>query len=147
VGAGRPAARDPFFPLDSEVLISNSLGSVLHHVVIEVSSLERSAAFYDALIAPLGWRRQLNGGEAIGYGIGKPALLITERPRACNDGALIALDAPGIAAVKAAWEAGCANGGRSVMAPGESTGHGSGSYSAYLCDPDGQEIEVTVGSD
>jgi catechol 2,3-dioxygenase-like lactoylglutathione lyase family enzyme len=120
---------------------------VIHHVVIEVSSLERSAAFYDALIAPLGWRRHVNGDEAIGYGIARPVLLITERARACTDGPLISLDAPGIAAVKAAWEGGCANGGRSVMAPGETTGHGSGSYSAYLCDPDGQEIEVTVGSD
>lgn len=147
MGTGRPAARDPFLPLDPEELISNSLGRVLHHVVIEVSSLERSAAFYDALIAPLGWRRHTNGGDAIGYGISRSVLLITERPRACTDGALIALDAPGIAAVKAAWGAGCANGGRSVFAPGETTGHGSGSYSAYLCDPDGQEIEITVGSD
>jgi catechol 2,3-dioxygenase-like lactoylglutathione lyase family enzyme len=120
---------------------------VIHHVVIEVSSLGRSAAFYDALIAPLGWRRHVNGDHAIGYGIARPVLLITERARACTDGPLISLDAPGIAAVKASWEAGCANGGRSVMAPGETTGHGSGSYSAYLCDPDGQEIEVTVGSD
>lgn len=133
--------------MDPEALISNSLARVLHHVVIEVSSLERSAAFYDALIAPLGWRRHLNGDDAIGYGIGRPVLMITERATACTDGPLIALAAPGIAAVKAAWEGGCANGGRSVMAPGGTTGHGSGSYSAYLSDPDGQEIEVTVGSD
>jgi catechol 2,3-dioxygenase-like lactoylglutathione lyase family enzyme len=120
---------------------------VLHHVVIEVSNLERAAAFYDALIAPLGWRRHVNGDDAIGYGIARPVLLITERSRACTDGALIALAAPGIAAVKAAWAAGCANGGRSVVEPGGTTGHGSGSYSAYLCDPDGQELEVTVNSD
>lgn len=120
---------------------------MLHHVVIEVSDIERSAEFYDALISPLGWRRHGNEAEAIGYGIGRPSLLITERRSASTDGALVALAAPGIAAVKAAWEAGCANGGRSVMEPGETRGHGSGSYSAYLRDPDGQEIEVTVSRD
>jgi catechol 2,3-dioxygenase-like lactoylglutathione lyase family enzyme len=120
---------------------------VLHHVVIEVSDMNRSAAFYDAVISPLGWRRHDNGNGAIGYGISRSILLITKRANACTDGALICLAAPGIAAVKAAWEAGCATGGSSVAAPGETTGHGSGSYSAYLRDPDGQEIEITVGSD
>jgi catechol 2,3-dioxygenase-like lactoylglutathione lyase family enzyme len=120
---------------------------VLHHVVIEVSDLNRSAAFYDAVISPLGWRRHGNGNGAIGYGISRPILLITERANVCTDGALVCLSAPGIAAVKAAWEAGCATGGRSVASPGETTGHGSGSYSAYLRDPDGQEIEITVASD
>lgn len=120
---------------------------MLHHVVIEVSDLSRSAAFYDAVISPLGWRRHANGDGAIGYGISRPVLLITERARVSADGALVCLEAPGIAAVRAAWEAGCATGGRSVAAPGETAGHGSGSYSAYLRDPDGQEIEITVGSD
>jgi catechol 2,3-dioxygenase-like lactoylglutathione lyase family enzyme len=120
---------------------------VLHHVVIEVSDLKRSAAFYEAVISPLGWRRHTNGDEAVGFGISRPVLLITERTGTCTDGALVCLAAPGIAAVKAAWEAGCASGGRSVAGPGETTGHGSGPYSAYLRDPDGQEIEITVGVD
>lgn len=119
---------------------------MLHHVVIEVSDIDRSAAFYDALTAPLGWRRQGNGNGAIGYGIGRASLLITERSGAPAEGPLVALAAPGIAAVKASWDAGCANGGRSVMEPGETRGHGSGTYSAYLRDPDGQELELTVSS-
>ncbi|MEX1219590.1 MAG: VOC family protein [Solirubrobacterales bacterium] len=120
---------------------------MLHHVVIEVSDIDRSAAFYDALVKPLGWRRHGDGRETIGYGIGRPSLLITKRSGALHGGALVALGAPGIAAVKASWKAGCANGGSSVMEPGETRGHGSGSFSAYLRDPDGQEIEVTVSSD
>ena len=111
--------------------------------------MNRSAAFYDAVISPLGWRRHGNGNGngAIGYGISRPILLITEQANVCADGALVCLAAPGIAAVKAAWEAGCAKGGLSVAPPGETTGHGSGTYSAYLRDPDGQEIEITVGTD
>jgi hypothetical protein len=34
-----------------------------------------------------------------------------------------------------------------VGEPGERRSHGSGSYSAFLQDPDGYEIEVTIGSD
>jgi catechol 2,3-dioxygenase-like lactoylglutathione lyase family enzyme len=116
-------------------------------VTLEVIDLERSAAFYDALISPLGWRRHANGAEVIGYGISRPVLLITTRAGARPEGTLVSLSAPGIAAVKAAWEAGCAHGGSNVARPGETTGHGSGSYSAFLRDPDGHDIEVTVASD
>ena len=38
-------------------------------------------------------------------------------------------------------------GGNPVGEPGERRSHGSGSYSAFLQDPDGYEIEVTIGSD
>ena len=50
-------------------------------------------------------------------------------------------------AVKAAWENGVKSGGVSVADPGEQRSHGSGSYSAFLKDPDGYEIEITIGSD
>jgi hypothetical protein len=38
-------------------------------------------------------------------------------------------------------------GGTKVAEPGERRSHGSGSYSAFLKDPDGYEIEITIGSD
>jgi len=120
---------------------------VLHHVILEVSDLQRSAKFYDALISPLGWRRHANGPGVIGYGISRPTLFITERNAARPEATLVSLAAPGIAAIKAGWEAGCANGGSNVARPGETSGHGSGSYSAFLRDPDGHDIEITVSSD
>jgi catechol 2,3-dioxygenase-like lactoylglutathione lyase family enzyme len=120
---------------------------VLHHVTLEVTSLDRSARFYDALISPLGWRRHANGADVIGYGISRPVLLVTERTGARPEATLVSLSAPGIAAVKAAWEAGCLHGGSNVARPGETTGHGSGTYSAYLRDPDGHDIEITVSVD
>lgn len=120
---------------------------MIHHVVIEVSDLARSASFYDALLSPLGWRRHVNGTDAIGYGIGKPILFITERTGVRAEGMMVSLRAPGIAAVKAAWEAGTHFGGSNVAKPGETSAHGSGSYSAFLRDPDGHDIEITVSSD
>jgi hypothetical protein len=38
-------------------------------------------------------------------------------------------------------------GGKSAGEPGENRSHGSGSYSAFLQDPDGYDIEVTIGPD
>ncbi len=89
----------------------------------------------------------MNQADTIGYGISRPVLFITERTGARAEGSLISLGAPGIAAVKAAWEGGCRAGGSNVAQPGETSAHGSGSYSAFLRDPDGHEIEVTVGTD
>lgn len=119
---------------------------MLHHVILEVTNLERSAKFYDALISPLGWRRHANGPGVIGYGISRPILFITERGGARPEATMVSLAAPGIAAVKAAWEGGCAHGGSNVARPGETTGHGSGSYSSFLRDPDGHDLEVTVSA-
>lgn len=120
---------------------------MLHHVLLEVSDLERSAAFYDALLAPLGWRRHADEDRTIGWGIAKPVFFISaggDGPAGCG---LVAFSALGIVAVKAAWEAGVRAGGVNVAEPGEQRGYGSGSYSAFLRDPDGHDVEITVGAD
>ena len=60
---------------------------------------------------------------------------------------LLCVSGLGLVAVKAAYENGIRAGGTSVAEPGERRSYGSGSYSAFLKDPDGYEIEITVGSD
>lgn len=120
---------------------------MLHHVLLEVSDLDRSASFYDALLAPLGWRRHFDEDRTIGWGIAKPVFFISAHHRPGPGFGLLSFTALGIVAVKAAWEAGTAAGGSSVSSPGERRSYGSGSYSAFLTDPDGYEIEITVGSD
>lgn len=120
---------------------------MLHHVLLEVSDLERSGSFYDALFAPLGWRRHFEQDSTIGWGIAKPVFFVSSHHEARPGFGLLSFSGLGIVAVKAAWEAGVRAGGASVSEPGERRSHGSGSYSAFLKDPDGYEIEVTVGSD
>jgi catechol 2,3-dioxygenase-like lactoylglutathione lyase family enzyme len=120
---------------------------MLHHVLLEVSDLERSAAFYDALLAPLGWRRHFEEDETIGWGIAKPVFFIAAHHEPAAGFGLLSFSALGIVAVKAAWEGGMSAGGTSVADPGERRSHGSGTYSAFLKDPDGYEIEITIGSD
>jgi len=120
---------------------------MLHHVLLEVADLERSAAFYDAMLAPLGWRRHFDAEETIGWGIAKPVFFISAHREPRPGYGLLSFSALGIVAVKAAWENGIKAGGVSVGDPGERRGPGSGSYSAFLKDPDGYEIEITIGSD
>jgi catechol 2,3-dioxygenase-like lactoylglutathione lyase family enzyme len=120
---------------------------MLHHVLLEVSDLDRAAAFYDALLAPLGWRRHFDEDKTIGWGIAKPVFCIAAHHESKPGFGLLAFSCLGIVAVKAAWEAGLGAGGSNVSDPGERRSYGSGTYSAFLKDPDGYEIEITIGSD
>ena len=120
---------------------------MIHHVVLGVSDLEGSAEFYDALLAPLGWRRHLEDDGCVGWGIAKPVFFVSADEDASATHGLICFSAPGIAAVKAAWEGGMAHGGDGIDGPGKTRRTGSGSYSAFLADPDGHSIEVTVSSE
>ena len=120
---------------------------MLHHVLLGVSDLDRSASFYDALLAPLGWRRHFDEDGTIGWGIAKPVFFIAPRGGAGTNFGMLSFSALGIAAVKAAWEAGASAGGDNLAEPGTTRTAGSGSYSAFLRDPDGYEVEITVGSD
>jgi len=120
---------------------------MLHHVLLEVSDLDRSAAFYDSMLAPLGWRRHFEENQTIGWGIAKPVFFVAAHHEPRPGFGLLSFSALGIVAVKAAWERGLSAGGESVSDPGERRSPGSGSYSAFLRDPDGYEIEITIGSD
>jgi catechol 2,3-dioxygenase-like lactoylglutathione lyase family enzyme len=120
---------------------------MLHHVLLEVSDLERSASFYDMMLAPLGWRRHFDEDKTIGYGIAKPVFFISAHHGPQPGYGLLSVSGLGIVAVKAAYENGMKAGGTSVSEPGERRSYGSGSFSAFLQDPDGYEIEITVGSD
>src|SRR5437868_14504750 len=42
---------------------------MLDHLSIQCADLTTSAAFYDAVLAPLGGRRLMDYGEVIGYGL------------------------------------------------------------------------------
>jgi catechol 2,3-dioxygenase-like lactoylglutathione lyase family enzyme len=117
---------------------------LIHHVLLRVSDLERSARFYDSLLAPLGWRRHLDPNGGVGWGIARPCFFISEGEVASSFG-MVSFSAPGLAAVKAAHESGVNNGGTSITGPGG--GGGQGPFSTVVADPDGYQIELLVFSD
>lgn len=122
------------------------MSPVIHHVSFEVSDLSKAAEFYDALLGPLGWRRLSDGGEAVGWGIVRPVFWASTRHETAPGGGHVCFRANAIPAVKAAYESALEEGGRDDGAPGPRAEYGPGYYSAYLLDPDGNRVEVAVGS-
>jgi catechol 2,3-dioxygenase-like lactoylglutathione lyase family enzyme len=120
---------------------------VIHHVSVEASDLERSARFYDAVLGPLGWRRQIDTDQRVAWGIVRPIFHVVARSDARAGGGHVCFGANGISAVKAAWEGGVAHGGTNQGDPGQRPEYGPTYYAAYLRDPDGHRIEITVGID
>jgi catechol 2,3-dioxygenase-like lactoylglutathione lyase family enzyme len=116
---------------------------VIDHVGFEVADLERSAAFYDAVLFALGVRRMFEREHSIAYGVNGPDLWIVVRGRPPAPGyGHVALSASGKAAVDAAYAAGLANGGSDDGSPGQRPQYGPRYYAAYLRDPDGLRVEV-----
>jgi catechol 2,3-dioxygenase-like lactoylglutathione lyase family enzyme len=120
---------------------------MIHHVGLEVSNLRRSATFYDAVLAPLGWRRVVDESGAVGWGIVQPVFFITDRTPPRPGFGHVCFSASGMAAVKAAWEAGVAAGARDDGKPAARPDYGPGYYSAYLLDLDGYRLEIAVGAE
>jgi catechol 2,3-dioxygenase-like lactoylglutathione lyase family enzyme len=120
---------------------------VIHHVSVAVSDLERSGRFYDSVLGALGWRRSIDDDQTIAWGIVRPVFYASTRDPGRTGGGHVCFSASGISAVKAAWESGVGAGGTDDGAPGARPEYGASYYSAYLLDPDGNRVEVAVGSD
>jgi catechol 2,3-dioxygenase-like lactoylglutathione lyase family enzyme len=116
---------------------------VIDHVGFEVSDLERSARFYDAVFFALGARRLIDSEHALAYGTNAPTIWFVVRGRPPMPGyGHLALSASGKAAVDAAYNAGLANGGSDDGPPGQRPQYGRRYYAGYLLDPDRLRVEV-----
>jgi catechol 2,3-dioxygenase-like lactoylglutathione lyase family enzyme len=120
---------------------------MVHYVHLKVSDLERSGAFYDAVLAPLGWRRQTEEPGSISWGLIKSAFVVSEDAGTGPGFGSVSLPAKSIPAVKAAFESGLANGGQAAAEPGSAPQFGNGNYAARLEDPDGYLVEICVAFD
>ena len=130
---------------------------MLHHLSLGVRDIERTAAFYDAALAPLGYVRVWSdlrpgeAGQAVGYGLpgGGDKLALKHRPdgqRPPGPGFHLAFAAPDRAAVDRFHEAALRSGGRDNGAPGLRTHYGPHYYAAFVIDPDGHAIEAVFNA-
>lgn len=130
---------------------------MLHHLSFGVSDIERSAAFYDAILAPLGYARvweDLEPGklnQAVGYGLagGGDKFAIKLRagpPHAPAPGFHLAFDSPTRHAVALFHEAALRHGGRDNGAPGLRAHYGQNYFAAFVTDPDGHHLEAVCYS-
>ncbi|WP_386066069.1 VOC family protein [Tahibacter sp. UC22_41] len=123
---------------------------MLHHLSFAVADLARAAAFYDAVLAALGYRRVWTSDTAVGYGIEDDNDLFAIKQRGPvsppASGFHLAFAAPSREAVDRFHEAALVHGGRDQGAPGLRPHYGPDYYAAFALDPDGYWIEAVINS-
>lgn len=117
---------------------------MIDHVGINCADYEKSQRFYDAVLGTLGYSRQLDFGEAIGYGRdGAPVFWIAEGARmGPNREIHVAFQAADVDAVNAFHQAAVAWGAESLHAPRLWPEYHPGYFGAFVRDPDGNNIEA-----
>lgn len=115
---------------------------MIDHVGVAVSDYERSVRFYEAALAPLGYRLLFEHPiSGAGFGRdGKPAFWL--RRGAPSPGLHIAFVANDVAQIRAFHQAALAAGGRDHGAPGLRPEYHATYYGAFVLDPDGHNIEA-----
>jgi catechol 2,3-dioxygenase-like lactoylglutathione lyase family enzyme len=117
---------------------------MLDHVEIQCADVAASAAFYDAVLAPLGGTRAMDFGEVIGFGVGpKPDFWIG--PRSTGEGfreSHLAFTAPDRAAVRAFFDAAVGTGAEVLHEPALWPEYHASYYGAFVRDPDGNNVEA-----
>jgi catechol 2,3-dioxygenase-like lactoylglutathione lyase family enzyme len=121
---------------------------MLDHLAIQCRDVPTSAAFYDAVLAPLGGRRLLDFGDVVGFGVPpKPDFWIG--PRATGDGfreSHIAFEAADRAAVRRFFEAATQTGAEVLHEPRLWPEYHPTYYGAFVRDPDGNNVEAVCHS-
>ena len=116
---------------------------MIDHVSIQVSDVPASAAFYDAVLAPLGARRLMEFGDVIGYGANRPHFwlgpaMTAGAPRELH----LAFAAPDRASVVAFHDAAVAAGAEVLHAPRVWPEYHPGYFGVFVRDLDGNNVEA-----
>jgi len=117
--------------------------TVLDHVSIQCADLGASAAFYDAVLAPLGGRRILDFGDVIGYGTDFPCFWLGRQTT--GDGfreSHLAFRAPDRDAVHDFVDAAVGRGAEVLHAPAAHPEYHPNYYGGFVRDPDGNNVEA-----
>jgi catechol 2,3-dioxygenase-like lactoylglutathione lyase family enzyme len=120
---------------------------MIDHLIISVSDLKASKAFYGKALAPLGYKTssEYTSGstktKGVGFGAEDLEFFIVQG-RAIKPAIHVAFRVPTRAKVKAFYKAAMAAGGRDNGAPSLSPEHHADYFSAYVFDPDGHNIEA-----
>jgi len=133
--------------------------SMFAYMCLGSNDLGRSAAFYDATLAVLGYRRCDTSAESetswngwIGWGVYEQQGAIQDAlwickpyngaPASVGNGGMVALWASSWAQVDGFHAAALAHGGASEGAPGLRLLYNPDFYAAYVRDPDGNKLAV-----
>lgn len=121
---------------------------MLGHLSFGISNLARTIAFYDAIMAALGYERVFTGPSSVGYGCAgtqNDRLLLILRPEPVippSPGFHLALIASSHDAVDRFHAAALRFGGANQGEPGFRPHYGDNYYAAFVLDPDGYKLEA-----
>jgi catechol 2,3-dioxygenase-like lactoylglutathione lyase family enzyme len=117
---------------------------MIDHLGFQCADIAVSAAFYDAVLAPLGGSRVMDFGVAIGYGTpDRPDFWISQQ--VTGDGfreSHVAFVAPDRAAVRAFFDTAVAAGAEALHEPKVWPEYHATYYGAFVRDPDGNNVEA-----
>jgi catechol 2,3-dioxygenase-like lactoylglutathione lyase family enzyme len=121
---------------------------VLDHVGIQCADYEASAAFYDAVLAPLGYSRQMDVGVAMGFGAeGRPRFWISQLATGGEAReSHIAFAAADREQVIAFRDAAVRTGAEVLHEPRVFPEYHPDYFGAFVRDPDGNNVEAVCHS-
>ena len=124
---------------------------MLNHVSIGVRDIARTRRFYDATLAPLGYKALSASDTSLGYGKDAVVLWIapTGSPVPADEkpGLHFCFDAPTRKSVDAFHAAALSAGGKNNGKPGLRADYGPNYYAAFVVDPDGYRLEAYCGAE
>ena len=123
---------------------------MIDHMGVAVADAERSKAFYEAALKPLGMKCLTeipaddngSGGAAYGFAVEGGGEFWVGDNETVGEGTHVAFRAQTRAQVDAFYEAAIAAGGRDHGKPGLRPNYGPNYYAAFVYDPDGINIEA-----
>lgn len=114
---------------------------MIAHTMLAVADSERAKAFYVKVLAPLGYHKNMDFGDAAGFNDGKNTdFWISEQDFITPSH--LAFEAKSAKQVEAFYEAALAAGGKDNGGPGYRTEYWPGYYAAFVHDPDGHNVEA-----
>jgi catechol 2,3-dioxygenase-like lactoylglutathione lyase family enzyme len=123
-------------------------GRMIDHLSLSVRDLAASAGFYEAVLAPLGYRRLVERDTTVGFGKRYPEVWLNHRPNRApepgDSGLHICLRARDQAAVDAFHRAALDHGGADDGPPGPRQAAMTGYYAAFVRDLDGNRVEAAT---
>jgi len=117
---------------------------MIDHISLQCADVSASAAFYDAVLAPLGGQRVMDFGVVIGYGLPpRPEFWIG--PQNTGGGfreSHVAFTAADRASVRAFFDAALGAGAEVLHEPRLWPEYHPAYYGAFVRDPDGNNVEA-----
>lgn len=120
---------------------------MIDHISIPVRDLEAARAFYEVALATIGLEKLDDKEGTCGFGKRYPEFWINARPtltQNASDGFHVCLRARSAAQVNAFYETALAHGATADGSPGVRPEYDDRYYAAFVCDSDGNRIEVVT---